>query len=67
MFNFRSFSFALGGRIALLAVAVGASVAVFCTDLPVIWSILLASVAVLVARNLFHYVNDTNRRLARCL
>lgn len=65
MFNFRSFTLALGGRIGLLAASVGGSVALFYGDYPVIWSLLFAGLALFVARNLFYYVNDTNRRLAR--
>ncbi len=65
MFNFRSFTLALSVRIGLLAALVGGSVALFCGDFPVIWSLLFAGLAIFVARNLFYYVNDTNRRLAR--
>jgi nitrogen fixation/metabolism regulation signal transduction histidine kinase len=65
MFNFRSFSVALGARIAFLALSVGISVALFFSGQPILWSILFAGVAIFAASRLFYYVNDTNRRLAR--
>lgn len=62
----RTFSVALGLRIALLSLAIAASVvAATVPDSKILLSVLFGAVAIGLAFSLFRYVNDTNRRLAR--
>ncbi|MFN0173943.1 MAG: sensor histidine kinase [Saprospiraceae bacterium] len=62
----RSFSFAFAWRIATLGVAIACSVTAAMLSAPQIaLSFLFGMVAIGLAFNLFRYVNDTNRRLAR--
>jgi len=62
----RSFSSGLAWRIAgLFAAAIGAAAAISYQE-PLYWlALLLLAVAIQLSLNLFRYVNDTNRRLAR--
>ncbi len=62
----RTFSVALAWRIALLSLAIAASVLSITWKSPQIaLAFLFALVALALAVSLFRYVNDTNRRLAR--
>jgi len=62
----RTFSVALGLRIALLSLTIVASVTAATLDDPkMILAVLFGAVAIGLAFSLFRYVNDTNRRLAR--
>lgn len=67
MFFAQSFSSGLAWRvIALFATTMAAAAAIAWTDQPKYWlALLLLAVAVQLSFNLFRYVNDTNRRLAR--
>lgn len=62
----RSFSFSLTWRIAMLSIAIAASVAAaLAKEAQMALAFLFGMVAIGMAFSLFRYVNDTNRRLAR--
>lgn len=62
----RSFSLALSWRIVLLTLAIAAAATAFFWDTPqYMLGVVFAIVAIIMAVNLFRYVNETNRRLAR--
>nr|MBP6828357.1 hypothetical protein [Saprospiraceae bacterium] len=66
MFLVRSFSANLALRILFLVVLIAAAAAAATLQEPRYGlAFVLSGAVILVAFNLFHYVNDTNRRLAR--
>ena len=63
--NTRAFTFSLAWRIGLLTILPILAGWLLWKDGPAILAVLLIGAAITVGYNLFHYVNDTNRRLAR--
>jgi two-component system nitrogen regulation sensor histidine kinase NtrY len=63
--NTRSFTFSLAWRIGLLTILPLAAGWLLWKGGPAILAVILVGGTIVVGYNLFHYVNDTNRRLAR--